>query len=220
MKKQSKQILAIAVGAMAFGFGASSTLAYTTSETTTVDTSFIGTPVTIDVSSAQATQENVQPIVTDDGAGNYTVSADTTNASDGNIPTNYTVEVLDNSGSQAGWKVQVEATQLTEVGGAGIVLPSGLLSLETPTFTNDDVGASGIGTTYIGQPIDTGSPVTVATASESSGAGLTTIRFDGFNVDLSNAEVYANQQVTDPTNYASGATPYQSTITWSLVSAP
>lgn len=219
MKKRIKNISAIALGVMVLGFGARSTLAYTTTAETTVDTSFIGTPATIDTSTSVSAENGVVPVVTDDGAGNYTVSADTVNGSDGSVDTNYTVSVLDNSGTQAGWEVQVEATQLSEVGG-GIVLPSGLLSLEAPTFTNTDVTTDGITTSYTGQPIDAGSPVTVVTASDTSGAGLTTISFDGFNVNLANAEVYAQQQVINPLNQSGTTTPYESTITWSLVSAP
>lgn len=197
-------------------------MAATTSFSTEITPSIQGSPATMSVSSSQSSSTVITPIV------EWVNGEPVVSTSNTSIPANVEITILDDSGTQDGWRLQVTSTPLTEVVPAGgfesgdspIVLPSGLISFaNAPTIVNGDVGTTGITSDYTGQPIDV-STVTLASADEYAGAGMTTVSVDGFQFNDDDLSFLASSEVTDSKYYPDQPTPYSTTITWSLVSAP
>lgn len=131
---------------------------------------------------------------------------------------NLVVEDLTNSGN--GWNVTVQATQFTEVGGAGLRIPLNSLTLSNvATISPINGTVSPSPTTKAGSPwtIDGGSPVSILSAAVGNGKGTYSVAFSNpaLRLNLNPATTYV-----DKVNFPSSPTPYQSTLTWSIISGP
>ncbi|WP_028393987.1 RCC1 domain-containing protein [Bacillus cihuensis] len=136
-----------------------------------------------------------------------------------NIADVQSLKVKDFTGIDEGWSVYVSAKQIEEVspvggfkeGTAAIKLPTGVLSLEsslvsTPIF-NVNTNLSSL---------DSGTPQKFAWAAPGAGAGENNLPSDGdFKVKIKNLSSVA--KVVDPINYPDKATPYQTTVKFTLV---
>ena len=138
------------------------------------------------------------------------------------------IYVSDSSGTLAGWKLEVQASQMKEQtpssppsGFSALTLPSGTQQLAIPSAVIPlSSQASSLDPTISGTPgtletIDGSSPVTLVTAPAGTGSGAWGIMYssssaawqENFNI---------NSKIADPANWPSG-TPYTSTITLTLV---
>lgn len=135
--------------------------------------------------------------------------------------------VTDARGSGDGWRLDVSATQFTvvepvggfESGTSAITLPAGTLGLSP--LDNIDRKNVGTGNLPVGNlvsetTIDTGG-VTVATANAGDGMGTYELTYPTGALSLT---INPSTAKTDTVNYPGGLTPYESTVTWDLVSAP
>lgn len=136
-------------------------------------------------------------------------------------------KVIDSRGTAEGWRLDLSASRFTEVtpasgfvgGTSAVILPAGSLSI-LPLATIVRVGSSA-GTlptkTLIGNSIIDDGVITMSTAVAGSGMGE-------FNLDFTNDSlslvVDAATAKIDKVNYPGDSTPYSSTLTWTLVSAP
>lgn len=215
---------AMALGVVLVGAGATGASAYTTTESATATTNFVGTAPTITVAENAYSGEGVTPIVTEPTPGVY----DITTADNGAVSETYTVTINDSSGTQNGWGLSVQATPFTQVNsadGAPVTLPTGLITLNEANYTNADTGIDGVADVYAGTPIDGSSAVAITDVQDTtdvngaggSGAGTTVITIPGFSVDLNKLDAYTQQRVIDEDD---GSEAYESTITWTLTSAP
>lgn len=134
--------------------------------------------------------------------------------------------VSDNTGSGEGYKVSVQATPMREVAPAGgfaagtaaKTLPAGSLSLSNSGATISPKGTTSPSPTWLGSNfvIDNGA-VNILSAAVGQGMGIYDVTFGATALSL-----VLNPQTTftDPKNYPSGATPYQSTITYTITTGP
>lgn len=138
-----------------------------------------------------------------------------------------TFNVIDSRGTDEGWRLDVTASQFTETTPAGgfqsgtsaTILPVGSLSLSplsNITRVGPGAGTLPIGKLAVNTIIDDGT-VTVAGANLGEGSGEFDLTF-GTN-SLSLAVDPATAKI-DKINYPGVDTPYASTLTWTLVSAP
>jgi hypothetical protein len=128
------------------------------------------------------------------------------------------VSLSDFTGASAGYRVTVSATPFTAAGPSGYTLPTGSLTLKSPSSVIVVSGSAALapsvsGTTNI---IDAGSPVQVASAGVGKGAGSYNLSFDS---DALKLMIGSNIRL-DTITYPSSPTPYQSTITWSIAIGP
>lgn len=119
--------------------------------------------------------------------------------------------VKDLRGSQAGWRVDVSASQFTD---GENVLPKGTLSLDpvsSITRVGAGQGALPVKTMVANTVIDDGT-VAVLKANAGSGMGVFDFAFDEDALSI----------VIDPTTakVSGDTTVYESTLTWNLVQAP
>lgn len=137
------------------------------------------------------------------------------------------INVRDLTGTQQGWRLDVSAQPFTVVtpeggfapGTSAFKLPNGSLSL-TPLTKIERVG-TGQGELPVNnlssQTILDDGPVTVASAAPGTGMGEFNLTFP---IDALSLTVDATTARTDIVNYSKDLTPYESTLTWNLVSAP
>lgn len=139
-----------------------------------------------------------------------------------------TLSVVDATGSGSGYKVNVSASQFTEVtpggGYSGATtakfLPLSSLKIAVPSAISATGGTSSpVPTASIAAltVIDSGAPVKLFSAAINEGMGSYDVTFPvaslELTVDIATAQV-------DSTNYVGVPTPYSSTITWSIVTGP
>lgn len=135
--------------------------------------------------------------------------------------------IKDSRGSGEGWRLDVTASRFTEVtpgtgfqsGTSANILPIGSLTLSPlSSIVRVGAGTGALPTSKLLSPtiIDDG-PITVSGANIGEGMGEFNLTF-GVNA-LSLAVDPATAKI-DKVNYPSGDTPYASTLTWTLVSAP
>jgi hypothetical protein len=171
-------------------------------------------------------------------SGGLSITAPTVSSDFGNVTLSSSVQkptaqlstlsVIDATGTGAGFKVNVQATQFTEVtpggGFAGAstakTLPTSSLKLAPPSTI------SAVGGTLSPKPaatiaaltvIDGGAPVKVLSAAVGNGMGSYDIAFPAASLELTIDPATAQ---VDTLNYNGVATPYSSTITWSIVTGP
>jgi WxL domain surface cell wall-binding len=108
-----------------------------------------------------------------------------------------------------------------------LTLPTGSLTLNTPlTVTSYKINQGDVGATTSKTPIalqtptaiDNGSAVTVLDAPVGAGMGAYQLSFPTNNAFT--LTVPASTVTVDPTNYPGTATPFSSTITWTVSSGP
>lgn len=130
-----------------------------------------------------------------------------------------TLRIQDGRGTGEGWNLTVSATQIKEVGGAGLVLPKrSLYMYQAKSLT--PVGNTGttlpptiqLGNGYIDE-----TPMTVAGASVNRGMGTYDLAFVQNSLEIN---VGPDVKVADREHYPVGPTPYQTTITWTLNNTP
>jgi len=127
---------------------------------------------------------------------------------------------IDARGSGEGWNLQVSATPFQEMGGQGYQLASDALTLSPPVSITP-VGGTDSPTPYTSYPgdmvIDNNVSSTYLVARPNEGMGTFTISFptNSLKLSLNPATTYV-----DKTYYPSTATPYESTITWTLATGP
>lgn len=121
------------------------------------------------------------------------------------------ISIQDLTGTQAGWRLNVSSTPLTEVN-SGYQLPGGTLSIEPVDSVkriNYGVGLPDLpDINEVESPIDNGS-VTVASAAKGTGMG-------SFEISFKDNEALCLH--IDALTAKSGE--YESTVTWDLVTAP
>lgn len=137
-------------------------------------------------------------------------------------------EVTDLRGTGAGWRLDVSASNFKEVepvdgfkaGTGGYALPTGSLllsSMETIVRTEGSPGGDPSIGNIDNVVIDGSSLATVSTANTGEGAG----KFElSYGSDALTLVVDSSTAKVDTENYVGVSTPYESTITWDLVSAP
>ena len=129
-----------------------------------------------------------------------------------------TIRIIDGRGTGEGYNLTVSATQLTEVGGLGLTIPQGALYLYAPSSVvpvfDTDAPAPILATG--GAAIDT-TPFTVATAGVDTGLGTYDISFPAQALEIN---IPPSAKVVDKVNYPGSATPYETTITWTLNNTP
>lgn len=196
------------IGASLLGLGGKSFA--DTTDTTHISQSIIGGSRDIQITPT-ATFQNV----TLDGATQQTT------ADPGNF------SLTDASGTGVGYHVTAEATQFQSqapVGGfqsgtSARTLPQGSLDLSTEGSTISANGTTSALPTWQGNDfvIDSGTPVTILSASPDAGMGKYNIQFGNtaLKLTLNPATTYI-----DNINFPSSATPYQSDITYTIVTGP
>lgn len=124
--------------------------------------------------------------------------------------------VVDATGTANGWKLDVSATRLTEIGGKNLSMPPGTLVVYAPTSVaaiNGTVGPlPGLNT---GFGMVDAEPFRIATAP--SGTGMGSFKFGRIYLEI---DIRPFIVLVDSVNYPNVPTPYESTITWSIVSGP
>jgi hypothetical protein len=139
--------------------------------------------------------------------------------------------VIDATGTSDGWHVQLSASRITEVtpsggwapGTSAQTLPQGSLALSGSRSITAGTGSTPVDGTNgpllqnESAAIDTSTPVTIVDAKPGYGMGTYTIvePSNGLTLSLQPSSTY-----TDTTNYPTGSTPYQTTLTYSVVSGP
>jgi hypothetical protein len=133
----------------------------------------------------------------------------------------------DNTGSGAGWHVSAQATQFSEKAPAGgfasgttaKTLPTGSLTVANTGSSITQNGTTSPSPTWKSTlfTLDNGTPVNIISANANQGMGNYTVAFgtSALALTLVPASTY-----TDSTNYPSGATPYESTITYTITTGP
>lgn len=138
--------------------------------------------------------------------------------------------VTDDTGTLAGWSLTIQGSPLTEVapsagfatGTSAIVLPVGTMQLSalsgfTPMSSQSASLDPTISSFSTPAALDSGTPITLATASSGTGSGTWGLYYSSTSIPFS--EVFnLNSKIVDQTNYpgATTATPYSSTITVTL----
>jgi len=155
------------------------------------------------------------PIVTTN-FGNIVMDAQTkvVTANLGNL------SVSDLTATGQGWRVLVQSSQFSEVGGAGFVLPQNSLTLAKPSSVVATGGTTSPNPTIVpagNTVIDDGNQHTVLSAALNNGMGSYDMSFA--NPSLSLLLDAATAKV-DSVNYAGVPTPYSATITWNVVTGP
>ncbi|MEQ2529139.1 WxL domain-containing protein [Bacillaceae bacterium CLA-AA-H227] len=145
----------------------------------------------------------------------------TTNANPGQL------NVTDASGTGEGWRIQVSASQFTEktpsggfaAGTTAKKLPQGSLSLSNSGSTISAVGTTSASPTWVANEwiLDNGSAVNILSAAKNAGMGKYTVAFGANGLSLTLAP---NTTFIDSVNYPNGSTPYESTITYTIVTGP
>ena len=135
--------------------------------------------------------------------------------------------VTDARGTQAGWDLTVSATPFTIVEPVGGWVKENVYSLPMGSFSlNNLVGLNGVygenASLYpvaqqLGVAIDLGQEVKIASASKGTGMGR--YAFD-FGQEALSLVIDPTTAKIDKVNYPDSVTPYESTITWNLVSGP
>lgn len=127
---------------------------------------------------------------------------------------------VDARGSAEGWNLQVSATRFQEIGGQGYQLASNSLTLSPPVSITP-IGGTDSSIPYTSFPsdmvIDNNVSSAYLVAQPNEGMGTFTISFPTNSLKLS---VNPATTYVDKTSYPSTATPYASTITWTLVTGP
>lgn len=134
--------------------------------------------------------------------------------------------VSDNTGSGEGYKVSVQATPMREVAPSGgfvagttaKTLPVGSLSLSNSGATITPKGTTSPSPTWLGSNfvIDNGA-VNILSAAVGQGMGIYDVQFGSSALSL---VLNPSTTFTDPKNYPSGATPYSTTITYTITTGP
>lgn len=128
------------------------------------------------------------------------------------------VKVTDARQTGEGWKVNVSASQFTEVGGAGYTLPLNSLTLEAVSSVTPDGTLSPVPSIIAGQKIlDNGSSSDILSAAVNEGMGNYDVAFavDALTLTLKPATTFV-----DSANYPGVPTPYESTLTLNVVTGP
>ncbi|WP_102028373.1 WxL domain-containing protein [Salirhabdus sp. Marseille-P4669] len=115
-------------------------------------------------------------------------------------------DVIDPSGTGAGWNVHMLASQFTDA--SGNTLPTGSLEVDAPTLTAESGSSSAASITKSGGTLDNGTGVTILSAPTGEGKGTFTVNFgaDALNLKLLPKDVKAGT--------------YTSTITVTIDSGP
>lgn len=140
-------------------------------------------------------------------------------------------QVVDATGTGDGWHVDLQASQLTEAAPSGgwasgtsaKIIPLGSLALSgtrSVTAGSGSTAVNGTGGPLLqnqSAPIDVSTPVQILDTQANYGMGTYTITepSGGLTLTLQPATSY-----TDPKNYPSSATPYTTTLSYSVVSSP
>lgn len=149
---------------------------------------------------------NLNPSLTLGDSGNYDVmSIDS-------------LVVKDFTGKKEGWSVFVQSTELTEkepaggfaAGTSALKLPQGTLALDSDSVSSTEYS---VNTTLAG--IDNSVDQKYVYAGTGKGAGTNTLPAGDYMI-VAKGLTEANQLV-DLTNYAEEATPYEATVTFSLM---
>jgi hypothetical protein len=137
------------------------------------------------------------------------------------------LNVQDNTGAGAGWKVAVSASQMTEqtptggfaTGTTAEKLPKGSLNLSNSGATISQNGTTSPAPTWKGAnfTIDSGTPVNILSAAVDQGMGKYVVTFGSTALALT---LNPNTTYTDPTNYPSGSTPYSTVLTYTITTGP
>lgn len=129
-----------------------------------------------------------------------------------------TVTVNDSRGTGDGWKLLVEGGPIKEVGGKGLVMPTGSFHLQNPASVVEggwnDATAPVLASD---QQIINNGPVVIANAPADTGLGEWHIDFAPGAVQL---DINQGWKIVDKVNYPSSATPYETTLTWTLSNTP
>ena len=127
--------------------------------------------------------------------------------------------VTDATGTFSGYHVSVEATRFSQLGGIGLMFPSSSLQLAMPNHINVLSGSSMLAPASTGSfsIIDGGSPVSVVSAELGKGAGSYEFTFP---VNALTLTLKPDSQLTDAIHFNDTATPFRSTLTWSIISGP
>lgn len=138
------------------------------------------------------------------------------------------LSLKDASGTGEGYRITVSATQLKTVtpsggftsGTSARTLPKGSLVLKNNNAAiNANGGTTSVKPNWTGSSwvIDSGSPVAVLSANKDTGMGKYDVDFgsDNLELTLNPATTYV-----DTVNYAGKATPYETDITYTIISGP
>lgn len=211
MRKAKKMKTTLAIAALLIGSFGGQVLAATSGTTTaTVGIQSGGLSITA-------------PAVTSD-FGNVTLTAGVVKPT----ATLGTLTLVDATGSGSGYKVNVSASQFTEVtpssGWAPTTsakkLPLSSLKIAAPSAVTPVGGTlspapkSSIGGLTV---VDSGSPLKLLSAAANEGLGSYDVSFSTNSLELT---VDVGTAQVDTTNYPGVPTPYSSTITWSIVTGP
>ncbi len=126
------------------------------------------------------------------------------------------VVVTDSRGTGEGWILSVESSELKEVGGKGLTFGNGSLLMYAPAGAYNDTSTDNapVVTTTTYASIQN-APFTLVTASPGQGSGV-------WRIPLGSIEIASNAvyPLVDEENYPNGPTPYEATLTFSLVTGP
>lgn len=126
--------------------------------------------------------------------------------------------VTDSRGTGEGYRVTVSATPMTEIGGIGLQLPSGSLSLKPVASITANGTTSPAPSIVTGDKlIDDGSSHTLISANVNEGMGSYDVTFP---VDALSLTVNPDTKTTDLANYPDGRTPFSSVLTFTIVTGP
>lgn len=139
-----------------------------------------------------------------------------------------TLSIKDASGTGEGYRITVSATQFKTVtpsngfasGTSARTLPKGSLLLKNTGATINAVGGTTsqkpnwTGSSWV---IDSGSPVTILSANKDTGMGKYDIVFGSDNLELT---LNPSTTYIDNVNYAGKSTPYETNITYTIISGP
>lgn len=130
-----------------------------------------------------------------------------------------TLRVQDGRGTGEGWSLTVSATQIQEVGGLGLLLPRGSLRMYGPSALTvaSETDSSPYPTITPGYQAIDDAPFTIASAASGEGIGTYDLSFSPGALEVS---VDPGVKVVDRIHYPTTATPYETTITWTLNHAP
>lgn len=139
-----------------------------------------------------------------------------------------TLKTTDATGTGDGWRIDVSASQLTEVapvggfkaGTSAKTLPKGSLEIKNNNASiSKDAGTTAAAPKFVGSNwiIDNGTPVTLLKADKDEGMGKYTIDFGANSLELT---LMPSDTYVDKENYPSGATPYQTEVTYAITTGP
>jgi len=159
------------------------------------------------------------------------VSSSMTNVSITSIVNNETISlnkliIKDTRSSGDGWRVSVSASKFTEIAPSGgfttgftpLVFPGGSMKLFAPSVNpiNGTVSPNpSIASSH--WMIDDGNNHTVASAGLGSGMGEFEFTFPSNALDIT---VHSSSKLSDKLHYSISPTPFESIITWNVVSGP